>query len=277
MKKNLILVAACLALAACGNKNKADEKTEGAPGDETATETLATPKEDAYILDPAKDDLSKPITTTQLIHSMSAYYGKTIQMVVYPTVYVDGEKCKQDMYGTATPDGSDKAVTMNFTSVPDLAITKGKPYLLKGKITEIGYWGELKVVEAELSPIEGEAKTTPFNVKAISGDVVYNTQDIINSIKAWDKKVVTVTGDYMGTTTSWDSKDKKKLLEERVDLQTNGDPVRVGCSFQQAGEAGLEASSREVSIQGEVDYMFHYDAPYLMNCKVINKGHQPNY
>lgn len=268
MKKIMYTLAAIALLSACGTKDKGENKEGGA--DSTATETKEEGvKEDASILDPAKDDLSKAITTSQLIKSMSAYYGKTVQMIVYPTVYVDQEKCKQDMSGTATPDGSETAVAINFTTVPDLAIAKGKPYILKGKITEIGYWSELKVTEAELKPVEGESKTSAFNPKAISGDVVYSVQDIINSIKAWDKKVITVTGDYWGTTTS-KSADGKKLLEERVDLQLPGDEQKVGCSFAAEGAAKeLQPSQKNVSIQGEVDYKMHYGAPYLLNCKIV--------
>lgn len=268
MKKQFMIATVCLSLAACGNKKEGAENstsTDSTASSETKTEEI---KEDASIIDPAKDDLSKPITTTQLLKSMSVYYGKPVQMVVYPFVYVDQEKCKQDMRGMATPDG-ETAVSMKFATVPDLAIAKGKPYLLKGTITEVGYSGELYIKDAALSAIEGEPKTGAFNPKAISGDVVYNTQDIINSIKAWDKKAVTVTGDYWGSTVSR-SADKKKLLEVRVDLQLASDEVKTGCAFATEEEIkALQPGQKNVTIQGEMDYKMHYGGPYMVNCKIV--------
>lgn len=270
LKTTLVLSAVCLALAACGNKkDKENQDTEAAPATEATAEKTEAMTEDASVIDPAKDDISKPLTTTQLIHSMSVYYGKPVQMIVYPTVYVDQEKCKQDMSGTASAESTEKVVAINFATVPDMAINKGKPYLLKGKIAEIGYWNELKITDAELSPVEGDIKTVTFNPKAISATVVYNVQDIINSIKGWDKKLVTITGDYWGTTTS-KSADKTKLLEERVDLQSPGDEKKVGCAFNKEGEASeLQPGQKNVSIQGEIDYKMHYGSPYLVNCKLV--------
>lgn len=73
---------------------------------------------------------------TDLINSMSVYYGKEIQMVVYPHFSVEGTKFVQGQYCEGTLSEAfypEKHVSVTFTNLPDEVIVKGQAYLTQRK------------------------------------------------------------------------------------------------------------------------------------------------
>lgn len=86
---------------------------------------------------------------------------------------------------------------------------------------------------------------------------------------AWDKKTVTVSGDYMGLTVS-KSYDQTELPDARVDCGTSGSDNKVGCSFATEEEASVfEASQKNIKIKGELTYKLVFGSPSMKNCVVI--------
>ena len=133
--KKLFLIAgvSSFALMSCGGSSEENSGSTDSTGTTTEVETPV----DNSILDPMKDDLSGEIQVTDLINSMNVYYDKEIQVVVYPSVYVDGEAFSEGMYATASAESTDKAATLSFTTLPTETVKKGQPYLIKGKIESV--------------------------------------------------------------------------------------------------------------------------------------------
>lgn len=267
--KKLFYVAGLAALCSCGGSAEGTGETT----DSTKTTETGTPVDNS-IIDPLVDDLSGEIHANDLINSMSVYYGKEIQLVVYPNTFVEGTTFSQDMACSAVTSepfayGQGKDVYINFTTVPTDVIEPGKPYLIKCKIEELGFFNQLTVIEATLVDLPADYKTEPFNPKAISPTAIYNPAEIIKNILAWDKKMVTVTGDYMGLTVS-KSYDQTELLDARVDCGTTGSDHYVGCSFATEEEASVfEASQTNIKIKGELAADLVFGSPRLNNCVVI--------
>lgn len=261
--KKVLYLATTILICSCGGENG---ENQGSSTDSLQTETTETAMDNS-ILDPAKDDLSGVITTSQLLKSLRIYYDTEIQLIVYPRVYVDGEKFSQGMYGAAEPGSSEYHVSMNFKTLPTDGVKKDQPYLIKGKIKDIGYYDELTLNDVELLDLPTEYQITPFNSKSISGTAIYNPLDIIANMKAWDKKVVTISGDYNGTTIS-KSQDQTQLLEARADITISGDEYPIGCVFE-TEEAALDfqAGEQNVKVKGEASYKLVWGTnPRLNNC-----------
>lgn len=267
MKKLFYLTGVAL-LCSCGGDST---DGTGTTTDSTSTAETGTPVDNS-IIDPLKDDLSGEIHAIDLINSMSVYYGKEIQLLVYPNTFAEGTTFSQDMACSAVSSepyayGQSKDVYINFTTVPTDVIEAGKPYLIKCKIDELGYFNQLTVVEASLVNLPADYKTEAFNPKAISATAIYNPADIINNINGWDKKTITVTGDYMGTTIS-KSYDQTELLDARVDIGTTDG--KVGCSFATEEEAKVfEASQKNIKIKGELKAKLTFGSPSMENCVVV--------
>lgn len=266
--KKLIYLTGVFLLCSCGGSST---EGTGETTDSTKTAETGTPVDNS-IIDPLKDDLSSEINAADLINSMTVYYGKEIQLVVYPNTFVEGTTFSQDIACSASSSepyayGQEKNVYVNFTTVPTDVIEPGKPYLIKCKIEDIGYFNELTVVEASLTDLPADYKTEPFNPKAISANAIYNPSEIINSIMAWDKKMITVVGDYWGTTIS-KSYDQTKLLDARVDLGTTD--AKVGCSFATEEEAqAFQTGQTNVKIKGELQAKLTFGSPTLKNCVAV--------
>ena len=113
-----------------------------------------------------------------------------------------------------------------------------------------------------------DVKIESFNPKAISATALYNPTDIINSIIAWDKKMITVTGDYWGTTIS-KSYDQTQLLDARVDIGSTGE-AKVGCSFATEEEAqAFQSGQTNVKIRGELQAKLSFGSPSMKNCSAV--------
>lgn len=265
--KNLFYLSSVVFLCSCGDGSA--ESTTGST-DSSATTEAATPVDNS-IIDPLKDDLTGEINAADLINSMSVYYGKEIQLVVYPHFSVEGTKFVQGQYCEGTLSEAfypEKHASVTFTNLPDEVIVKGQAYLIKGKITELGYYDELIIEEAELLALPADFKTESFNPKAISATALYNPVDIISSILGWDKKMITVVGDYWGTTVS-KSYDQTQLLDARVDLGTTGG-AKVGCSFATEEEAqAFQAGQTNVKIKGELQAKLSFGSPSMKNCSTV--------
>jgi hypothetical protein len=264
--KKLFYFASIAFLCSCGGSST---EGTGETADSTKTAETGTPVDNS-IIDPLKDDLSAEINAADLINSMSVYYGKEIQLVVYPHFTVEGTKFVQGQYCEGTLSEAfypEKHVSVTFTNLPDEVIVKGQAYLIKGKISEIGFYNELIVEEAELLAMPADVKIESFNPKSISSTALYNPVDIISSIMAWDKKMITVAGDYWGTTIS-KSYDQTQLLDARVDLGTTD--AKVGCSFATEEEAqAFQTGQTNVKIKGELQAKLTFGSPTLKNCTTV--------
>lgn len=271
MKKIIFVFGALsLALASCGGS--AEETTGGT--DTTATaETPGTPVDNS-IIDPLKDDLSGVIACTDLVKSMNVYYEKEIQIVCYPRIQTEGQPFTQSLSASAIYKepyafGQETHASITFKTVPEGVMVDGKPYLVKGKITGIGFSNEIQIEDAELVELPADYKIEPFNPKAISSTAYYNPQDISANMMAWDKKMITVTGDYNGTTIS-KSYDQKELLDARVDVGSPSDDHKVGCSFATEEETtAFTASIGIVTIKGECQAELSFGSPRLENCVLV--------
>ena len=130
-----------------------------------------------------------------------------IQVIVYPENYVDKEKFTQGQPAKASADAKDRTVRIDFSTLPDVEYTKGTGYIVKGTLSSFSIssydpGGTLYMKKAVLVGEAKDAKPAKFNLASINATDVYNMQDIVSSVAAWDGKMITVNGDYNGTTVS---------------------------------------------------------------------------
>lgn len=265
MKKTYFTVFTAVVLAACGGGNKENTEAKDSTATES-TETAATAAENANILNPETDNLSAAIAVAMLNESMTCYYDKEMQFMVYALGYTDKEKFKQDTKFTASADASEAVMTVQFKTLPDKEFDNHAPFVIKGKISRLDYFGYLSVYDAEIVSEGKAASTVTFNPKAISADQLYNPEEIKNNILAWKDKEVTITGNYRGTTTSKST--EGKVLEIRADMTDPSGNLVVGCAFDEDPGDKLPAGATNVSISGKVDVELHYGNPYLTGCVV---------
>jgi len=265
MKKIIYVFSALtLGLASCGGGST--EETIGT--DSTVVETPETPIDNS-IIDPRVDDLNGVIAAADLENSMTVYFGKEIHILVYPQPMYMGTKFEQDLHASGTSTTGSSNVTINFKTIPEKDVVKDQPYLIKGIIEDIGFSNELRIKEAELIDLPADYKVEKFNPKAISNTAFYSATEIAECIAAWDKKIITVNGDYNGSTVS-KSYDQKELLEARVDISSPNAQGKVGCAFATEAEVLAFASGMgAVTIKGECSATLHYGNPYLSNCVLV--------
>ncbi len=239
-----------------------------------STEKTETPKKNiagksSNIINPLTADFSKPIDIALLTESMQIYFQKEMILKVYPITYMDSEPFVNEL-GCASEAGSEeKQIYITFKTIPQKEYKKNTAYLIKCKIGSISAFDELNLIDAELIGEADEKEVSSFNPESISSTLIYSPKDIFDNIMAWGGKRVTVQGNYSGTTTS--KALDGRILEIRVDLasSTNGD-ILVGCAFvEDPGNQVLTPGALNVKISGELDARFHFDRPYLTNCKLL--------
>lgn len=259
--KRLIYLPAFILMFSCGGNSELEEST----GTEEGTVTEETV--DNGLLDPSTD-LNGDVNALDLINSMTFIYGKEFQMVVYPMRLYDGATYSQNFYASST-DGNGSQNDMNVyfelkEAPAEEQISKDEPILVKAKLEGIGFYGKLEFVDAEIIEKGTDKTNVAFDANSYKAENIYDPNSVIDYIKSWDGKEITVVGDYMGTTVS-KSVDGTELLEARVDLG-NFDG-KVGCEFEtEEASHEFEASEKNVRIKGTLSSELVFDSPRIKNC-----------
>lgn len=260
MKKlNLIFPVLFFAIVSCGGNDDKNEKIKGEEKTETVNEN---------ILNPLKADFSKPIDPQVLNESMKVYFGKEIQLIVYPITYFEKEKFSDNQACASSSNSENKDIYIKWKTIPNGEFKAKTAYLVKGKIDRYGYFNSLEMSDVELIGEAKDNKTETFDPQNFDSISIYKADEITKYVLAWKDKKITVIGDYLSTTVS-KSVDGKTIYETRVDLGLNGSyDYVVGCAFKENPESQLKPGMKNVKIEGKLDIEMHYDRPYLTECVV---------
>jgi len=270
--KKLILPFALVAFISCGgNKNATAENTTKTDSINTeATETTAA-KGNPNVINPVTADFSKPLDVATLHESMTCYYNKTVKLIVYPNTYPGKQKWANYLRGSLNSTDDKVQLQLVFKTVPIGEFTSATPYIVKCKIVANTFENRLDLSSVELLGELKDAKADMFQANAIDSAKLYAVEDVYKNITAWKDKKVIVIGNYNGTTTSYDYKDKSKILDCRIDMtsSTQGfENAKVGFSFPSIPENSPAAGKQNVTIEGTINGFLPYSAPYLINCTI---------
>jgi hypothetical protein len=258
--KKIIYSVLLLSVFSCGGNAQNDEKTN-----ETGQEALS---ENKNVIDPLSFDFTKSVDPIVLYESMKVYYGKEIQLIVFPTSYYEKEAFRDDLPCATKKDADENGIYLKFKEVPKGEFTKNTAYIVKGKIEQLSYSNTINFVDVEFIGEAKDSKISTFNPAAISEKVIYSSDDILKSMLSWGGKNVTVVGDYLSTTVS-KSVDGKETYEIRVDLGVgNSYDYVVGCAFDQEIGDKLKPGMKNIKINGTLDSQLHFDRPYLMKSQI---------
>jgi hypothetical protein len=258
--KKIAFIFTSLFLFACSS-----EKTNG----EQITDENKSKKVIENIIDPLKYDFSKPISAIELSESMKIYYGKTVQLVVYPVSYYKKEKFVEQQVCAELPDSDSRDIYLYFKILPDSEFNSKKPYIIKGKIRDgFSFNNSISIYDVELVGELKDQIIESFNPQTFNPELLYNTSDIKKSMFAWNDKKVTVVGDFVSKTVS-KSYDQTKIYEIRADIsQDGGYDFVIGCAFDTDFGDKLKPGMQKIKIQGILDATLHYDRPYLKSCVI---------
>jgi hypothetical protein len=258
--KKIAFIFTSFLLFACSNEKTNDEQVS----DETKSE-----KVHEHVVDPLKYDFSKPISAIELSESMKIYYGKQVQLVVYPISYYEKDKFVEQQACAELPDSDSRDIYLTFKTLPDIEFNSKKPYIIKGKIRDgFSFNNSISVYDVELVGELIDQKIEDFKPQTFNPELLYKASDIKKSMFAWNEKKVTVVGDFVSKTVS-KSYDQTKIYEIRADIsQDGGYDFVVGCAFDTDFGDKLQPGMQKIKIKGILDATLHYDRPYLKSCVI---------
>ncbi len=255
-----LLALAFGALTACGG----GESTDGS--DSTATDGESSEPEVTYLLPSTYGGEVLPVE--KLHEAVTAWDGKTVTLVGYPSLFFDTEKLRagsNTLMTIAEKDGAEKLIRFELAE-ETAEITRGQMIVIQGTIEKV--WDtqiqlkDTKLVEvlpADASPSYTEPN--PFTV----GDSQMSAEAFHKAYFGWEGKVVSVNGAYWGTTTSTTSSGKTI----RVDLTpVGGGDKMVGANFKEDPSDRLSANRDNVEIKGTVQGRF-FESITLEDCTVL--------
>lgn len=252
------MLLGAIAIVSCGG-NKNSENSNDKDSLATATEAETVKRLDPNSVKPT-DVLEAANAATQI----NCWNEKVIEIAGYPSFYY-GDSIKIE-YGrislTDNKGGKNKKISITFKdSKKTGAFHKDDMIHLKGKVSGV-FGEEISMYDCEVVTVAKTITTAPVDPFK---NVVMSANDFYTDYFKWKDKVVTVKGNYWGTTTSTTSYGKTI----RIDLSDANNNKIIGCTMVNDPGDKVVAGS-VITVKGTVNVGGSFGMMGLDKCEIVN-------
>lgn len=243
----------------CGNKKKDTNNEEST--DEKGVE------QEVKKLNPNTVSPDEPIPVKELKEAFFTWSKvKEITIIGYPDLFWDEGTIGNRVELLGSPGSKDKLVECNMKTPNEEKLNKQNTVTIRGTIDR-DFFGKIIFKDCELIGKNEEAKRISYIfADEVKPETKYFVEDFYNSFYGWKDKIVSVVGNYWGTTTS--TTDYGVTI--RIDLT---DPITgekcVGCNMKGEPPASLKDNRNNVIVKGRISGEV-FGNVQMEECEVIN-------